>query len=166
MPTQFDDGSVEVQEDLIWGAVGLHKHVGCMCFVRSLSLIYVIFWLLWHNNASCWPGWGPSCFIWEVCCMIYSEISRIYCGGRGETSCVFVRACDIAFFINLPIFSCAAVHVCVILVMSPDTLFVKCFNSCIIMLSWCRITVDWSCEYTLVFWDGLYVLLFVRIELL
>ena len=58
------------------------------------------------------------------------------------TSCAFVRACEIVFSINLPIFPCAVVYTCMTFVMSPNTLFVKCFNSCVIMQNCCRIMVD------------------------
>ena len=40
----------------------------------------------------------------------------------GVTSCGLIRACEIAFCSNLPVFSSAVVHACVILVISPDTL--------------------------------------------
>ena len=56
--------------------------------------------------------------------------------------CAFVSACDIAFSISLPVFSCAVLYACVIFVISPDNLFVKVFNSLVIMLNCCRITVD------------------------
>ena len=72
--------------------------------------------------------------------MIYSKIPTIYCDDRDVTSCAFVRAHEIAFSINFPIFL-AAVHACVILVMSVDTLFVRFLNSYVIMLNCCRITV-------------------------
>ena len=55
--------------------------------------------------------------------------------------CAFVSACDIAFSMSLPVFSCAVWYACVIFVISPDTLFVKFFNSLVIMLNCCRITV-------------------------
>ena len=58
------------------------------------------------------------------------------------TSFAFVRACDIAFSINFPIFSCVAVHACVILVMSQDTICEFFFHSYVIILHCCRITVD------------------------
>ena len=58
------------------------------------------------------------------------------------TYCASVRVCGIVFSINLSIFSCAAVYTCVIFVMSLDTLFVKFFNSCVIMLNCSRITMD------------------------
>ena len=40
----------------------------------------------------------------------------------GVLHCGLVRTCKIAFFIILPVFSCATVHVQVILLRSPDTL--------------------------------------------
>ena len=40
----------------------------------------------------------------------------------GVLSWSLVRACEIAFSINLPVFSCIAVHAQVIILRSPDTL--------------------------------------------
>ena len=37
----------------------------------------------------------------------------------------FVSACDIAFSMSLPVFSCAVLHAHVIFIISPDTLSVK-----------------------------------------
>ena len=61
----------------------------------------------------------------------------------GIMSCCLVRACEIAFSVNLPVFSCAAVHTQVILLISPETLSLKFHSSCISMLHCCNITVHW-----------------------
>ena len=62
----------------------------------------------------------------------------------GITSCGLDRASEIAFCINLPVFSCTAVYAYVIFVMSPDTLSMELINSCVIKLNCCKITVYWS----------------------
>ena len=71
-----------------------------------------------------------------------------------------------AFSFNLPVFSGAAVHAYVILVMPPDTLSVKFLNSCVIIQNCCKITVDWSWGCTVLFGGEMFVLLLVKVDLL
>ena len=62
-------------------------------------------------------------------------------------SCGLVRACEIAFSINLLVFSYAAVHAWVILFRSLDTLSMKLYSSCVIMVHCYKMTVNqsWWC---------------------
>ena len=55
MSKQFDDRLVEVERDLIGVLLVCISVQECMCFVRSVSLICVIFWLLQHSMVRCWP---------------------------------------------------------------------------------------------------------------
>ena len=121
------------------------------------------FWLLSHSKVRCLPSWGPICFIWGVC-IIYSDISRIYQMGGVVVICAFVSACDTAFSMILPGFSCVVVYACVIFVMSPDTLFVKFFNCWVIILNCYRIMVDLWSDCTMLFWGVSLMLLLFRIE--
>ena len=58
-----------------------------------------------------------------------------YLAGLGYImSCGLVRACEIAFSINLSVFSCAVVHTQLTLLISPNTLPLKFCSSCVIML--------------------------------
>ena len=136
-----------------------------MGFIKSVSLMCVNFWLLWHGKVRCWTSWGPVCFIWWVC-IIYFNISRICWSGPGCGISLIDRACDIALSMNLPVFYCAVLYACVIFVISPDTLFMNSFNSWVIMLNCCRIMVDWLFDCAMLFWGVLHMLLLFRYEVL
>ena len=68
-----------------------------------------------------------------------------------------VSTCQIAFSINLLVFSCAVVHAQGILLRSLDTLSMKFHSSCVIMLNCCKTTIDCSWGCTSWLWCELFV---------
>ena len=83
---------------------------------------------------------------------VLESLARI----RGIMSCGLLRAFKITFS-NIWVFSCAVVHAQVILLISPDTLFLKFCSSCVSMLKCCTITVDWSWRCIFLLWGELAV---------
>ena len=149
-----------------WGLLVYISIGRCRCFIRSLQMICFSIRLLWYSKVICLPEPAPVCFVRGIWCMVCFKSSRIYGWVGGVTSCDLVRACEIAFSINLPVLSWATVHTCRILVMSPPTLSMKFLNSCFIMLNCCKKTVDWSLGCTLLCWGELFVFWLAEVEFL
>ena len=108
---------------------------------------------MWYANTVCFPWHSKVHIIW-IWCSVWSKRSRFPGGlaSLGVLSCGLARTGKIAFSIYLPVFSCIVVDVQMILSRSPDTLSMKFYSSCIILLNYCRMIMDWSCRCTSWLW--------------
>ena len=146
---------IEIKWDLIRGLQVCISMERCRCLVRSLWVICIIIRLLWHTIKFVGQDEIKFDSQEEFDVQFVQKFLESIVWLLGVTSCGLVKAHDIAFSINLPVFSWACSACLCDFIMSPDTLSVKFLNTYVIILNCCKITVDWSCGCTLLFWGEL-----------
>ena len=130
----------------VWGDVGVSCGT-CKWYASSSGCCVT-------PKIICLPGCSKVCIIQWVWCSVWCISSRFLwrVNSWGVLSWGLARACEIASYIILLVFSCAIMHTQVIFFRSPNILFVTFHGSCVIMLSCCRMTIYWYWECTSWFW--------------